>query len=220
MTKFGSLFAVADGVGGNAAGEVASAEAVNVMLQEFYFGDHTEKIPNRLKNVFRHTALHIYDLATSDPSVRNMKCTLSTLLLRHDRFYIAHVGDSKIFLFRDGKAVQLTKDHSMVGKMVRLGLITPEDARVHPNKNVLLQAVGDGPMLVPDFYAGVVKEGDLFCLLTDGILEHLTPEEMHLFIDAHGFEISGMTDMVSEIKSRGGFDNMTIVTVKVDKIPV
>jgi len=216
--KLGNLFAIADGVGGNAAGEVASAEAVNVLLQEFYFGDHTDKIPNRLKNVFQYTALHIYDLSISDPTVRNMKCTLSTLLLKQNKFFINHVGDSKIFLIRENKIIQLTKDHNMVSKLVRLGLLTPEEARFHPNRNVLLQAVGDGPMLVPDFYSGIVNEGDLFCLITDGITEHLTTEELNAFLVEHGHSGSGLSQLVEEINKRGGHDNMTIVTVKVNKI--
>jgi PPM family protein phosphatase len=216
--KYGNLFAVADGVGGNAAGEVASAEAVNVLLQEFYFGDHTDKIPNRLKNVFQYTALHIYDLSISDTTVRNMKCTLSTLLLKQNKFFINHVGDSKILLFRDNTVIQLTKDHNMVGKLLRLGLLTPEEARVHPNRNVLLQAVGDGPMLVPDFYSGVVQQGDLFCLITDGITEHMTLEELNVFISEYGNSGAGLAHLVEEINRRGGHDNMTIVTVKVNSI--
>ena len=123
--RWGSLFAVADGVGGSAAGEVASAEAVNVLLQEYYFGDHTEKVPERLKNAFQHTALHIYDLSISHASNRNMKCTLTTLLLKQNRFFITHVGDSKILLLRGDDLIQLTKDHSLVGKLVRLGSDNP-----------------------------------------------------------------------------------------------
>ena len=159
LNRFGSLFAVSDGVGGSAAGEVASAEAVNVLLQEYYFGEHTEKIPERLKNAFQHTSLHIYDLSISHRSARNMKCTLSTLLLKQNRFFITHVGDSKIMLLRDNDMIQLTKDHSLVGKLMRLGLITAEEARTHPNKNVLLKAVGEGPLLVPDFYSGYTSRG-------------------------------------------------------------
>ena len=154
LNQLGSLFAVSDGVGGSAAGEVASAEAVNVLLQEYYFGDHTKKIPERLKNAFQHTSLHIYDLSISHSSARNMKCTLSTLLLRQNRFFITHVGDSKIMLLRDDDMIQLTKDHSFVGKLMRLGLITAEEARVHPNKNVLLKAVGEGPLLDTRFLFG------------------------------------------------------------------
>jgi len=127
--KYGSLFVVSDGVGSNQAGEVASAEAVTVLLQEYYFGDHTERIPERFKECFSFTSLHIYDLAEANKSCSKMMCTLSALLIRQNKFYISHVGDSKIFLLRDGKFIQLTKDHSAVAQMMRMGLISKEEAK-------------------------------------------------------------------------------------------
>ncbi len=130
--RLGSLFAVADGVGGSKAGEVASSEAVNVLLQEYYFGDYTEKCPDRFKAAYNFTSLHIYDLAQADGSCNKMMCTLTSLLIKDNKFYITHVGDSKTFLLRDGKFIQLTKDHSVVGKLLRLGFITKEQARTHP----------------------------------------------------------------------------------------
>lgn len=217
--KWGSLFAVSDGVGGSAAGQVASAEAVNVLLQEYYFGEHTRKVPNRLKSAFQRTSLHIYDLSISHTSTHNMKCTLTTLLLKQNRFFITHVGDSKILLLRDNKIIQLTKDHSFVGKLVRLGLITPEDARIHPNRNILLKAIGDGPLLLPDFDSGFVKRGDLFCLISDGILEHATPEELKSFLLEQGPSERGLTRLIEELNRRGGYDNMTILTVEVRTLP-
>ena len=218
LNRFGSLFAVSDGVGGSAAGEIASAEAVNVLLQEYYFGDHTERIPDRLKNAFQNTALHIFDLSISHRSAKNMKCTLSTLLLKQNRFFVTHVGDSKIMLLRDGEMIQLTKDHSLVGKLMRLGLISPEDARTHPNKNVLLKAVGEGPLLLPDFYSGFIKPGDLFCMITDGILEHATAEELREFLTENCSSEKEMAELVAELNRRGGYDNMTIMTVRVKAI--
>jgi len=217
--KWGSLFAVSDGVGGSAAGQVASQEAVNVLLQEYYFGDHTGKIPGRLKSVFQRTALHVYDLSVSHTSTHNMKCTLTSLLLKQNRFFIAHVGDSKILLLRDHKIFQLTKDHSFVGKLVRLGLITAENARTHPNRNILLKAIGDNPLLLPDFDAGIIKPGDLFCLITDGMLEHAAPDELKSFLLEQGTSEKGLTQIVAELNGRGGHDNMTILTVQVNKVP-
>jgi protein phosphatase len=213
--KWGSLFAVSDGVGGNAAGEVASAEAVNVLLQEYYFGDHSEKTPDRLKSAYQFAAMHVYDLSTSHKSVQNMQCTLSALMILKDRFHIGHVGDSKIFLLRDRKMVQLTKDHSLVAKLVRLGLITPEAARTHPNKNILLRALGERPILPADFYTGNVLPGDIFCLITDGILEHITEEELRGFILKKGYRQNELQELIIEINARGGYDNMTILVVKI-----
>jgi PPM family protein phosphatase len=218
LNKWGSLFAVSDGVGGNAAGEVASAEAVNVLLQEYYFGDHSEKIPDRLKNAYQHTSIHVFDLSNSHSFFQNMQCTLSALMIRNDRFHIAHVGDSKIFLLRSQKIVQLTKDHSLVGKLTRLGLVTPEAARTHPNKHVLLRALGENPILPADFYTGNVLPGDIFCLITDGILEHITEEELRLSLLEKGCRDGDLKKLVTEINSRGGYDNMTILVVRVNEV--
>ncbi|MGA2402408.1 MAG: PP2C family serine/threonine-protein phosphatase [Syntrophobacteraceae bacterium] len=217
--KRGSLFAISDGVGGSAAGEVASAEAVNVLLQEYYFGSHTEEMPDRLRNAFQCTALHIYALSLSYSSARNMKCTLTTLLLKQNHFFITHIGDSKILLLRNGRIIQLTKDHNLAGKLLRLGLITPEDARSHPNKNILLRAIGEGPMSMPDFSFGALQSEDLFCLITDGILEHATAEELNSFLQENGPSQDALIQLIAELNRRGGYDNMTILAVKVNSAP-
>jgi len=211
--KWGSLFAIADGVGGMHAGEVASAEAVNVLLQEFYFGSHSDRIPDRLKDAYGFTALHVYDVAQSTPSCSNMMCTLTALLIRQEKFYISHVGDSKAFLLRGGELIQLTKDHSIVGKLVRLGMITPEEARTHPNKHVILRAIGERPIMPADFYWGNVCRGDVFSLTTDGILEHFTQEEIKAFLTAKRHLSEGPEALINMANERGGEDNMTVITI-------
>lgn len=215
--KWGSLFVVSDGVGGSAAGEVASAEAVNAFLQEYYFGAHPERIPERLKSAFHHTAMHIYELSSSHTAFYSMKCTLTALLIKQDKYFISHVGDSKIFLLRSNKFIQLTKDHSLVGNLVRLGLISAEAARVHNNRHILLKALGDQPILLADSYSGQVLPGDVFCLITDGILEHATIDELHTFLQNDTSE-DGLKRLVSQLNQRGGYDNMTIMTVKVNNL--
>jgi protein phosphatase len=211
----GSLFAVSDGVGGSLAGEAASAEAVNTLLQEYYFGNYSEKMPGRLRDAFNHTAVHIFDLAKSNQSFSNMQCTLTSLLIRQDRFHIAHVGDSKAFLLRSGKFAQLTKDHSLVGRLVRMGFVTPEAARSHPNKHVLLRSLGEQPLMPADLYTGNVLPGDLFCLVTDGIMEHATEQELKAVLLEYGHTDAALNKLIEQLNERGGYDNMTILTVKV-----
>jgi protein phosphatase len=101
---------------------------------------------------------------------------------------------------------------------MRLGLISAEEARTHPNKNVILKAVGDGPFLVPDFYSGLARPGDLFCMVTDGILEHATHDELKSFLLEKGSSDLGLIEFVAELNRRGGHDNMTILTIKVNKV--
>jgi protein phosphatase len=212
--SYGSLFVVSDGVGGHVAGEAASAEATNVLLQEFYFGDRTEKIPSRLEGAFQYAAMHVYDLSSDHSSFTNMQCTLTALLIKNDHFYTAHAGDSKAFLLRDQKLFQLTKDHSLVAKLIRLGFVTPEQARTHPYKNVLLRALGEKPIMPVDIDSGNILPGDIFCLITDGITEHITEEELRQFLQKGNIQ-NELENLVKEINHRGGHDNMTILTVEI-----
>lgn len=212
--KLGCLFAVADGVGSSRAGEVASSEAVNVLLQEYYFGDHTEKCPDRLLSAYNYTALHIYDLAEASGSCNKMMCTLTSLLMKDNKFYIVHVGDSKAFLLRGGQFIQLTKDHSVVGKLVRMGFITKEQARTHPNKHVILRSLGERPILPADFYSGNIQPGDLFFLCTDGIFEHFTEQEIKQFLQNKGHLTEGIAKLIEIANERGGEDNMTVMSME------
>ena len=217
--KRGSMFAVADGVGMCAAGGAAGAEAVNVLLQEYYVGKFSEKTEQRLRTAFQYTALHVYALSISDPCARNMKCTLTSLLIKQNHFFITHVGDSKVFLVRDEKINQLTSDHNMAGKLLRLGLITAEDARSHPQRNILLRAVGESPYLLPDFRSGPLRPGDLFCMVTDGVTEHASAEELRAFLLQKNPSRESLTRLADELKRRGGSDNITVLAVKVNRMP-
>lgn len=210
---FGSLFAVADGVGGSRAGEVASAEAVNVLLQEYYFGDYTSRCPERFKDAYNFTALHIYDLAEASGSCNKMMCTLTALLLKDGKFFITHVGDSKAFLLRNGELIQLTKDQTIVGKMLRMGLINKEQARKHPSRHVLLRSLGERPILPADFYSGNIEHGDLFFLTTDGLMEHLTEDEIRDFLLEKRHLSDGIGKLIEIANKRGGEDNMTVMSV-------
>jgi protein phosphatase len=209
----GSLFAVADGVGSSRAGEVASSEAVNVLLQEYYFGDYTDKVPDRFKAAYDYTALHIYDLSEADGSCNKMMCTLTAMLLRDGKFFITHVGDSKAFLLRNGMFIQLTKDHSVVGRLLRMGFITKEQARTHPNKHVILRSLGERPILPADFYSGNLQAGDLFFMCTDGIFEHFTEEEIRDFLLDKRHLSEGVGKLIDIANERGGDDNMTVMSI-------
>lgn len=211
--RLGSLFAVADGVGSSRAGEVASSEAVNVLMQEYYFGDYTERCPERFTAAYYHTALHIYDLAEVNGSCNKMMCTLTSLLLKDGKFFITHVGDSKAFLLRGGQFIQLTKDHSVVGRLERMGFITKEQARNHPNKHVILRSLGERPILPADFYSGVLQAGDIFFLCTDGIFEHFTEEEIRDFLLKRCHVTEGIGKLIETANERGGEDNMTVMAV-------
>lgn len=211
--KFGCIIAVSDGVGSSRAGEVASSEAVNVLMQEYYFGDYTDRIPERFKAAYERTALHIYDLSEAEGSCNKMMCTLTAMLMYNGKFFITHVGDSKAFLLRSGQFIQLTKDHSVVGRLMRMGFITKEQARTHPNRHVILRSLGERPILPPDFYSGNIQPGDLFFMCTDGIFEDFTEEEIHDFLASGRYEREGIGKLIEIANERGGEDNMTVISI-------
>jgi len=211
----GNLIVISDGVGGHLAGEVASAEAVNVLLQEYYFGDYPKKLPNRLKGAFAKAALHVFDLSKQHKDFSNMQCTLTALLLRQDQYFIAHAGDTRAFLLRSDNFIQLTKDHSLVAKLVRMGMVSQEQAKTHPYKHMLIRALGESPLLPIDIYTGTIQIGDIFCLVTDGILEHLNEAELQMYLLENDTLDNIQKKLIQEVNQRGGCDNMTILTVKV-----
>ncbi len=213
--QLGSLFVVSDGVGGHVAGEVASAEAVNVLLQEYYFGDYSEKLPQRLRDAFSQTAVHVFDIAHLHSAFATMQCTLTALLLRQDQYYVAHAGDSKAYLLREGELIQITRDHSLVGKLVRMGFVSHDEAQNHPYKHVLLRALGESPILPVDIFNGPMLAGDVFCLVTDGILEHICEAELEAALVQNGASDRNLQNIINLVNERGGYDNMTILTVEV-----
>src|SRR3954454_16053293 len=131
----GYLFVVADGVGGNRAGEIASSEATRTLIHSYYAS--TAKPQRALQEAFKRSNLHVCDMGLTYPEYRRMQTTLSTLSLVGDQAYIGHVGDTRIYRIRDNMIQQLTGDHSEVGELVRMALISAEEARRHPRRNII-----------------------------------------------------------------------------------
>ena len=216
LDQAGSLFAVSDGMGGASAGEVASAEAVNVLLQEYYFSPRNLKAATRLKAAFDRTNAHIYRLANYHSSFNRMQCTLTVLLLRGKDYHIAHVGDSRAYLLRGGQLTALTKDHSLVGRMERLGVLSSEEARQHPNRHVLTRSVGEAPIPRVDVISGRRLPASLFFLATDGVTGVLSDEELREFLLAPGALADRLAAIIMEVNRRGGNDNATVLAVEDD----
>ncbi len=215
QAEAGSLFCVADGVGGSTAGEVASAEAANVLLQEYYFAPPGRRADARLRQAFQRVAVHLFTLGDDHERFRNMQTTLTALLLRADRFWVAHVGDAKCFHSRAGEVTQLTRDHSLAAQMRRYGLLRAEEADRHPGRHVLLRSVGVDPLVRPDMVRGRLLEGDLFVMVTDGVMDYLTPEELAARFENPDLD-AGAGEAVALANTRGGGDNLTVLAVRVE----
>lgn len=221
------LYGVADGMGGHAAGEVASqtaleslVEAVQGRIQEFRLlveenpEKHRKKIVSLMEKAVQHSARSVYQLSQSKASSRGMGTTLSALLTVGNKGVIAHVGDSRVFLLRDGQIMQLTEDHSLVREQLRLGLITEEEAERSPYKNVITRAVGASESVEPDIMVVDLQPEDRFLICSDGLHGYIDDEELGTHLADRNIASIPMR-LIDIANHRGGRDNITAVVVTV-----
>jgi len=174
------IFIVADGMGGHAAGEVASEMAVRITSQTIgsLRGLSDEEAGERVRTAIRTANDAIFERTLSEQDKRGMGTTATVLVLLPERYLIGQVGDSRAYLLREGELHQLTKDHSYVQEQVDAGLLTPDQARVHPYSNVITRCVGAGVDVAPDIYFGSLEKGDILLLASDGLTGMLEDEQL------------------------------------------
>jgi len=174
------LYAVADGMGGHRAGEVASSTALRELEKwaSKFVGIEDQALENELTKAFVQANRVVYESSTTDPENAGMGTTLTVLLVRSKTAVIAHVGDSRAYLWRDEVLTSLTTDHSLVGELVRLGQISLEEAEKHPQRHVLMRAVGADPEIELDCSSISLQTGDVFFLCTDGFSNIISNQEL------------------------------------------
>ncbi|MGM0472106.1 MAG: Stp1/IreP family PP2C-type Ser/Thr phosphatase [Bacillota bacterium] len=201
------LFAVADGMGGHNAGEVASTLAVDTLkAYNFTIGQLTTDLETAVKRANRQ----ILQAAKENPKYQGMGTTLTAALLTSQQVYIGHVGDSRAYLFRAGELIQLTEDHSLVNQLLESGEITEQEARNHPQRNLLLQALGTAEDIEVDIISQQIKEDDLFLLCSDGLTDLLSDQEIAKVLDPTGKLQQQADQLVQLAKQAGGYDNITV----------
>ena len=199
--------AVADGMGGHNAGEVASAMAVKVFSE--YMRDVQTLTPEALRASVAQANDAIYRASQESEGVRGMGTTFSALAMQGDSAFIAHVGDSRIYLIRRGALMQVTMDHTLVEEMVLRGLITVREARVHPRRNIITRALGTEPRVEIDLMQLDMRPGDVFFLCTDGLTNHV-PEREILNVTQSGDDWDEkLRRLVGIALENGGSDNIT-----------
>jgi PPM family protein phosphatase len=202
------FFAVADGMGGAKAGEVASAAAIEVFEGE---AESSEAAEAQLARIVREANRRIHALAVSDESLRGMGTTLTAAKITGDRVSLAHVGDSRAYLLRNGELEQLTRDHSLVAELERSGQITPEAAENHPQRSIITRALGPEPDVEVDTYTIAGRDGDLFMICSDGLTSMISDEEVSSILrSAAGLEDAAEA-LVRAANQSGGRDNITVV---------
>ena len=222
------LYVVADGMGGHAAGEVASRIAVDSIVEfvnltagndevTWPFGlDETISYDgNRLKTAIRHANRRVLEATRESAELEGMATTVAAVLVDGDTANIAHVGDSRIYRWSDGEMTLLTSDHSWVNEQIQTGVISPEQARSHPLRNVVTRALGGRADLVVDIQAVTMKPGEILLLCSDGLTTMITDEGIAALLERSGGDIArAAQDLVDEANERGGEDNITVVLMK------
>jgi PPM family protein phosphatase len=202
------FFAVADGMGGAKAGEVASALATGAFEGETESGEAAEA---QLVRILREANRRIYDLASSDDSHRGMGTTLTAAMVHGDEVSIGHVGDSRAYLLREGKLDQLTRDHSLVAELERSGQISPEAAEHHPQRSIITRALGPEPDVQVDTFTLTARDGDLLLISSDGLTSMISDDEVSSILRS-GDELDAAADeLIRAANQSGGRDNITVV---------
>ncbi len=225
------LSVICDGMGGLAKGEVASATLIRAFSrwfeEEFPFLLYKERKEGKIDyNALQKSWNQLVDEINVKIAGYGETChapcgtTLAALLFVEGDYYIINVGDSRVYLVNEGMK-SLTKDQTFVQREVDEGRMTPEEAAVHPQKNVLLQCVGASPVVVPDFYEGTYKEGDVFLLCSDGFRHVITPEEFSKILNRENLtteqDMKEAATYCTELnKQRKENDNISVIIIKVD----
>ena len=225
------LFVVADGMGGHAAGEIASSIAVD-SINEFVCltgGDEEITWPfgldetisydgNRLKTAVRFANKKVLEATKEKSEYEGMATTVCAVLVDDAVANLAHVGDSRVYLMRDGELSQLTSDHSWVNEQILSGVISPEQARSHPLRNVVTRALGGKADLQVDMQAHEIEAGDVLLLCSDGLTTMIPDDEIARVMREGGGDIEKAAQaLVDAANAKGGEDNITVLLLKFEE---
>lgn len=226
-----ALVLLADGMGGSEAGEVAAALAVRTLREQLLQHDAFAALAGREQDESlawersvceeRITAAlveanrAVFAAAAEDSARTGMGCTAEVVYIRGRDLLVGHVGDSRTYLYQDGRLVQVTRDQTLVNRMVELGSLTPEEAESHPQRSELLQAIGGRADVEPALYHYLVKPGGWILVCSDGLVNHLTPDDLvQVFQHEAASAESAARRLVNCANLRGGVDNTTVVVVR------
>jgi PPM family protein phosphatase len=216
LASRGQVFVVCDGMGGHAAGQFASELTAKTFIDVYLTHPGTE-ITEALTGALHAANRHVYLVSRTNPSRKGMGTTFTGMVLLQDMAYVVQVGDSRAYRLREGELTQLTEDHTYMNEMVRMGVLTPEQAAVHPQKHVLTRAVGVEENTVCDVYQFAIQQGDIYFLCSDGILNHVEDDQIAAILGANG-PAEAAWKLVGQALIGGGSDNATALVLRVDEV--
>jgi serine/threonine protein phosphatase PrpC len=211
----GAIFIVADGMGGHRGGEIASKLAVESIIDHYYSSKERDPI-GALREAFSHANSRIKEKSLSDVTLFGMGTTCTAISILRDKAFLGHVGDSRAYILRGGRLDRLTEDHSLVGEMVRSGMISDKDARNHPKRNVITRSLGTHDTIVPDIPSSPyeLEDGDVLLLCSDGLTSLVSDEELREILRSCPPR-EATKALVNLANAQGGKDNITTQVIKV-----
>jgi protein phosphatase len=201
------LFAVADGMGGAQAGEIASRLAASAVRGGG---------PGRVEELIQEANRRVHQRSVEDANASGMGTTLTVAEIADELVSIGHVGDSRAYLVRDGRLEQLTQDHSLVAELVRSGKLTPEEAEAHPQRSVITRALGTDPDVDVDTFAVEPRAGDLFLLCSDGLTTMVDDETIEQLVEEKRGDLDALVKaLIRAANKGGGEDNITVIAFEI-----
>lgn len=206
------LFAIADGMGGAQAGEVASRLATAALKESGANGGGEQRIVQLIQEANRR----VYDRSSSDPNTSGMGTTITVALVEDNHVAFGHVGDSRAYLIRAAEMEQLTEDHSLVNELLKTGKLSREEAETHPQRSVITRALGTDPDVDVDTFSVPSENGDLFLLCSDGLTDMVSEESILDVVERNRADIDGaLRALVKAANRGGGQDNITVVAFEI-----
>ncbi len=211
------LFAIADGMGGAQAGEVASRLATVALKESGTEASGEERIFDLIQEANRR----VYDRSSTDPNTSGMGTTITVALVENERVAFGHVGDSRAYLIREATMEQLTEDHSLVNELLKTGRLSREEAESHPQRSVITRALGTDPDVDVDTFTIAAREGDLFLLCSDGLTDMVSEDSILSVVERNRDDIDdALRALVRAANKAGGEDNITVVAFEIaDRAP-
>jgi len=213
LARKGSFYAVADGMGGHSAGQIASELALKTIVRSYY-ADPSPDVEGSLRSAIAEANSLIYSAAQAIAERAGMGTTLTAAVVRGDELYVAQVGDSRAYLVRGGQIRQITEDHSWIAEQVKRGALTEEEAAASPFRNVITRSLGTSATVETDIYVEKLEPEDAVVLCSDGLSTHVAAEEMKRVVQGKSPSESAL-ELVEMANQAGGTDNITVVVLSI-----
>ncbi len=216
----GTTLGVCDGMGGAAAGEVASQLAVDIIYEKLSDGDapkDRDELARRLVHAVEEAGVRIFNEARADRTRRGMGTTATVAALMDSRLFVAQVGDSRAYIMRGGELTQISRDQSLVNQLIEAGQLTEEEAETFEHNNIILQALGTAESVQVDLTYVDLREGDTLMLCSDGLSGMIRADEIREVLATHDDPLAACKELTDRANGSGGHDNITVIVAKFDK---